>query len=155
MTLSLVGPWELQARNVVAYVDIRVFSHATEDEAKVMEAVKKILPSACVDAIVFEKHVLSGHHGNPIVFFDARVKDKETLKAMVERIAMHLNTLDKETLSRHFGEYSEKGSLYLRLDKQAAFEDEFKLAQVDPIRIHVRFKKRDITEICKELGLIS
>ena len=145
----------MQAQNAVAYIDIRVSSHATEDETKVMEAIKKILPVAYLDTIIFEKHVLSGHYGNPIIFFNSRVKDKQTLKTVVEKIAMHLNTPDKETLGRRSTEYSEKGSLYLRLDKQAAFEGEFKLAQVDPIRIHVRFKKRDITEICKELGLIS
>jgi RNA binding exosome subunit len=149
-----VEPRKLQVQNAVAYIDIRVFSHATEDEAKVMEAVKKILPSIYTDTIVFEKHVLSGHHGNPITFFDARVKDKEVLKAIVEKIAAHLNTMDKETLCSRLSEYTEKGSLYIRLDKQAAFMDEFKLAQVDPIRMHVRFKKRDITEICRELGLI-
>jgi len=139
---------------VVAYVDIRVFSHATEDEAKVLDAVKRILPSPYADAIAFEKHVLSGHHGNPITFFDTRIKDKETLRAIVEKIAANLITLDKETLGSRLGEYSEKGSLYIRLDKQAAFMDEFKLSQVDPIRIHVRFKKRDIEGICRELGLI-
>jgi RNA binding exosome subunit len=145
---------KLQVQNAIAYVDIRVFSHATEDGAKVMEAVRRILPSTYMDTIVFEKHVLSGHHGNPITFFDARVKEKEALKAIVENIAAHLNTMDKETLCDRLNEYTEKGSLYLRLDKQAAFMGEFKLAQVDPIRIHVRFKKRDITEICRELGLI-
>lgn len=144
----------LQARNAVAYIDIRIFSHATEDEAKVMEAVKRILPSPNAETIVFEKHVLSGHHGNPITFFDTRVKDKETVGAIVEKIAANLNTLDKETLGSRLGEYSEKGSLYIRLDKQAAFAGEFKLAQVDPIRIHVRFRKRDVEEICRALGLI-
>jgi RNA binding exosome subunit len=150
-----VEPEKLQAQNAVAYVDIRVFSHATEDEAKVMETVKRILLSPYVETIVFEKHVLSGHHGNPITFFDVRVKDKEALKAIIERIAVHLNTLDKETLGSRLGEFSEKGSLYIRLDKQAAFMGKFKLAQVDPIRIHVRFKKKDVEEICRELGLIQ
>ena len=145
----------MQVQSAVAYIDIRVFSHATEDEAKVIEAIKKILPPIYADTIILEKHVLSGHHGNPITFFDARVKDKETLRAIVEKIATNLNTLDKETLSSRLDEHTEKGSLYLRLDKQAAFMGEFKLAQVDPIRIHLRFKKRDITEICRELGLIA
>jgi len=145
----------LQVQNVVAYIDIRVFSHATEDEAKVMETVRRILPSIYADAIVFEKHVLSGHHGNPITFFDVRVKDKEVLEAIVERIAAHLNTLDKVMLCSRLSEYTEKGSLYIRLDKQAAFLGELKLAQVDPIRIQVRFKKRDIIEICRELGLTA
>lgn len=145
---------KLQAQNAVAYVDIRVFSHATEDETKVLDAVKRILASPYAEAIVFEKHVLSGHHGNPITFFDTRVKDKEALKTIVEEIAAHLNTLDKETLGSRLGEFSERGSLFIRLDKQAAFGGEFKLARVDPIRIHVRFKKNDIEEICRELGLI-
>lgn len=143
----------MQVQNAVAYVDIRIFSHATEDEAKVLEAVKRILPSPA-DSILFEKHVLSGHHGNPITFFDTRVKDKEAVKAIVGKMAANLNTSDKETLGSHLGEYSENGSLYIRLDKQAAFTGEFKLAQVDPIRIHVRFKKRDVEEICRALGLI-
>jgi hypothetical protein len=142
-------------QNAVAYIDIRVFSHATEDEAKVMEAVKKILPSAYGDDVIFEKHVLSGHHGNIIMLFDARVKEKKALKAMVEKIATDLNTSDKDTLNRRLSEYSEKGSLYLRFDKQAALNGELKLAQVDPIRVHVRFKKRDTIEICRELELIS
>ena len=143
------------AGNPVAYVDIRVFSHATEDETKVTEAVRKILPPDSSEAVVFEKHTLSGHHGNPITFFETRVKDKEVVKAIVENLAVHLNTLDKETLCSRIDEYTEKGSLYLRLDKQAAFEGGFKLAQVDPIRIHVRFKKGDVTENCRELGIIT
>ena len=142
------------AGNPVAYVDIRVFSHATEDETKVTDAVKKILPLDYVELIVFEKRTLSGHHGNPITFFETRVKDKEVVKAIVENLAVHLNTLDKETLCSRIDEYTEKGSLYLRLDKQEACEGEFKLAQVDPIRVHVRFKKGDVTENCRELGII-
>ncbi len=144
----------LQMQNTVAYVDIRVFSHATEDEAKVVEAVKRILPMPDGDEIVFERHVLSGHHGNPITFFFTRVKDKRIVRAIIEKISANLNTLDKELLGSHLNEYSEKGSLYVRLDKQAAFFGEFKLAQVDPIRIHVRFKKIDIEETCRQLGLI-
>jgi len=145
----------LRAQTAVAYIDIRVFSHATEDEAKVMEAVKKILPPMDADTIAFEKRLLSGHHGNPIASFYARVKDKETLNAIVGKIASNLNTLDKETLRIRLNEFTEKGSLYLRLDKQAAFLDELKLAQIDPIRIHIRFKKRDIDEILRAIGMIS
>lgn len=153
--LSVAEPKKLKSRDAVAYIDVRVFSHATEDEAKVMEAVRRILPPDNVDAVVFEKHVLSGHHGNPIVFFDTRVKDKSAVRAIVERIVANLNTLDKEALCSRLNEYTEKGSLYIRLDKQAAFSGELKLAQVDPIRIHVRFKRKDVAETCRELGLIS
>ena len=144
----------MKTRDAVAYIDIRVFSHATENEAKVMEAARKVVPTSCVDVVAFEKHVLSGHHGNPIVFLETRVKDKDTVKAIVEKIAATLNTLDKEALCRRLEEFTQKGSLYIRLDKQAAFLGELKLGQVDPIRIHMRFKRKDVTETCRELGLI-
>jgi RNA binding exosome subunit len=146
------------APNQVAYIDIRVFSHATEDEDKVLEAVRKILSTDFQKEIEFEKHNLHGHHGNPITFFETRVQNKEVLKAIVENLLSHLSTLDKETLRSRIGEYTEKGSLFIRLDKQAAFQREFRLEQVDPIRIHLRFKKEkteDITEICRALGIIS
>lgn len=140
--------------NVIAYIDIRVFSHATEDESKVLEAVKRILPTDHLENIVFEKHTLHGHYGNSITFFETRVKDKEVLTAIVENLSSHLNTLDKEELRSRIGEFTEKGSLYIRLNKQAAFEGEFKLEQVDPIRIRIRFKKEGIAQICQELGIV-
>ena len=141
--------------NAIAYVDIRVFSHATEDEGKVIEAVKRVLPSDHLEEVTFERHTLHGHHGNPITFFETRIKDKEIVKAIVENLSSHLNTLDKEELRSRISEFTEKGSLYIRLDKQAASEGEFKLAQVDPIRIRVRFKRKDVEKICQELGIIS
>lgn len=145
-------------QNTIAYIDIRVFSHATEDENKVIEAVKKVLPSNYLEDIVFKKHTLSGHHKNLIAFFETRIKNKEVLKAIVENFASHLNTLDKEELRWKINEYTEKGSLYMRLDKQAAFQNEFRLDQVDPIRIRIRFKKNkieDIAKICQEFGIIE
>lgn len=120
-----------------------------------MEAVKKVLPTEFVDAIVFEKHNTRGHHGNPITFFETRIKNKDMLKAIAENLSSHLNTLDKETLCRNIGASTEKGSLYIRLDKQAAFQNVFKLAHADPIHVRIRFKKQDITKTCRELGIIS
>jgi hypothetical protein len=137
----------------VAYIDIRVFSHATENEKNVMEAVRKILPVEYSEDILFEKHNLHGHHGNPITFFQTRIKDKEILRAIMENLSSHLSTLDKEELRSRIVEFTEKGSLYLRLNKQTALQGEFKLEQVDPIRIHVRFKKGDVASICGELGI--
>ena len=141
--------------STVAYIDIRVFSHSTEDEKKVMDAVRRILPVDHLDEVVFEKHALHGHHGNPITFFQTRIKDKDVLTAIMKNFSSRLTLLDKKELGSRIVESTEKGSLYLRLNKQLAFQGEFKLEQVDPIRIHVRFKKGDIASICKELGIIA
>jgi len=65
--------------------------------------------------------------------------------------------LDKDTLLREIGLHVEKGNLYLRLDKQAASQGEFKLSAADPIRVRIRFKKNrleDVVQICREIGVL-
>ena len=142
----------------VAYVDIRFCAHATEDLDKVMEAVHNILPSDNIEDISFKRSGLDGHYGNPITFFETRIKDKETIRALVENLSANLSSLDKEELGREIHRYVEKGSLYIRLDKQAALQGKIKLVTSDPIRIRIRFKKsktEDVIKICREIGMIT
>jgi len=138
-------------------VDISCFAHATEDEGKVLEALRHMSPQAQIDMISFVKTRACGHYGNPIVLFEARIKEKGVVRAVVENLALNLSSLDKETLMNEIGKHVEKGSFYLRLDKQAAFEGETRLGSADPIRVRLRFKKsrlEDIIEICREIGML-
>jgi RNA binding exosome subunit len=142
----------------VAYVDVRFCAHATEDVDKVMEAVQNVLPSEHIEDISFKRSNLEGHYGNPITFFDTRIKDKETVRALVENLSANLSSLDKEELDRTINRCVEKGSLYIRLDKQAALQGKIKFATSDPIRIRIRFRKsktEDVIEICREIGMIT
>jgi len=141
----------------VSYIDLRFFAHATEDLDKVVEAVQRILPAKYLENITFKRRNSRGHYGNPIVVFEARLKGKEIIQAVMEKLAANLNTLDKENLLRDIAKRTEKGSLYLRLDKQAAFLEKMKLCTADPIHIRIRFRKKkteDIIRICRELGLL-
>jgi RNA binding exosome subunit len=141
----------------IAYVDIRFCAHATEDPDKVMKAVYNIFPSDKTEEIAFNKSSLEGHYGNPITFFETRIKNKKTVRALVENLSANLGSLDKEELSRELHRCVEKGSLYLRLDKQAALQAKIKLVTSDPIRIRIRFRKNkleDVTEICREIGML-
>jgi len=81
----------------VAYVDIRFCAHATEDVDKVVMAVQNVLPSDHVEDVTFNRSNLEGHYGNPITFFDARIKDKETVRALVEKISSNLSSLDRRS----------------------------------------------------------
>jgi RNA binding exosome subunit len=142
----------------IAYVDIRFCAHATEDPDKVMKAVYNIFPSDKTEEITFNRSSLEGHYGNPITFFETRIKDKETVRALVENLSVNLGSLDKEELSRELHRCVENGSLYIRLDKQAAFQGKIKLVTSDPIRIRIRFRKNkleDVTEICREIGMLT
>jgi len=141
----------------IASVDISFFAHATEDENKVIEAARHLLPAAHVENVVFNKTSLRGHHGNPIALFEARVKEKEVVRAVVQNLSSGLSPLDKDSLLREVELHVEKGSLYLRFDKQAAFQGRFKLGISDPIRVRLRFKKsrlEDIVQICREIGML-
>jgi len=142
----------------IAYIDIRFFAHATEDVDKVVEAVQHVLPSDHMEGVAFKKSNLRGHYGNPITFFEAKIKNKEIIRALVENLSSNLSELDKETLSGEIHLHVEKGSLYIRLDKQAALQGKLKLCTSDPIRLRIRFRKRkieDIVKTCQELEMLT
>jgi hypothetical protein len=142
----------------VAYIDIEFFAHATEDLEKVLEAVKNILPADRVEEIDLKKNSLRGHHGNPIVFFETKIGGKDLVKAVIDSVFSRLSVLDKEMLRREIEMHVEKGSFYLRLDKQSAFQGVVKLGVADPIRLRLRFRQgkiEEIVKICEELGIFT
>jgi len=146
-----------QSQIPITYIDIRFFVHATEDPNKVTEAVRRLLPTQYIDEIVFKSSNLKGHYGNPITLFETRIKKKEIIKALVENLYSRLSELDKEALLGEIGSHIEKGSLYIRLDKQAAFQGDFELCSADPVRMRIRLRKQkleDIIKTCQELGLL-
>jgi RNA binding exosome subunit len=140
----------------ISQVDISCFAHATEDESKVLDALRHLLPRDHVDKIIFTRNKMHGHHGNPITLFESKIKEKNVVRSVVDNLALNLSPLDKETLLNEVGLHFEKGSLYIRLDKQAAFDGEFKLTTADPVRVRLRFKKNrleDVIELCREIGM--
>jgi RNA-binding protein len=142
----------------IAYVEIRVFSHATEDLAKVECAVRNTLPEALVESLVLSKLSLTGHHGNPIVLLEATLKDKVLLPSALEKIVSALSSLDKEQLCLDMKQHIEKHNLFLRFDKQNAFLGTLKLTTNDPIHFKIHFKNKtpeQIVDLCGQAGLSS
>jgi RNA-binding protein len=141
----------------IAYVDIRVFAHATEDPTKVQTAVQNLLPAELAQTLVFEKTNCTGHHGNPIILFTAKLTDKKLLPKSLEKFGKELVSLDKEELDRDIKLHLEKGNLYLRFDKQSAFLGALKFSQNDPVHLKIHFKNKtadEIKEILKQTGLL-
>ena len=141
----------------IGYIEIRVFAHATEDTEKVLTAVRHTLPEELGESVVFGKTTLTGHHGNPIVLFEAKLEDRKMLPAALQRIGSSLTALDKETLDNELKLHLEKGNLYLRFDKQQAFLGELRFSSNDPIHFKVHFKNKtteEIISICRESGIL-
>jgi RNA binding exosome subunit len=143
--------------NIIGFIDIRVFAHATEDTEKVQTAVRNLLPTELAETIIFEKTTLTGHYGNPITLFNAKLTDKKALPTALQKIGTALNSLDKEALCQDLKLHLEKGNLYLRFEKQSAFLGIIKFSQYDPIHIKIHFKNKtaqEITDFCKTTGLL-
>ena len=147
----------MSSKPPIAYMDIRVFAHATEDPAKVQTAVRNIFPADLAETFVFQGTNLTGHHGNPIILFTAKLTDKKLLPKSLEKIGKDLGVLDKEELNHDIKLHIEKGNLYLRFDKQSAFMGALKFSQNDPIHIKIHFKNKtaqEIIEFSKQTGLL-
>ncbi len=141
----------------VGYIDIRVFSHATENQAKVETATKNLFPENLSETLIFEKTSLFGHHSNPIILLTAKLSDRKLLPTALQKLGADLSALDKEQLNGDIKLHLEKGNLYLRFDKQAAYLGQPKFTQNDPIHVKIHFKNKtndEIIELAKQSGLL-
>ena len=141
----------------IAYITIRVFSHATEDPEKVQTAVRNTLPEDLAANLTFTKSSVTGHHGNPIILFEAKLADRQALPTAMQKIAAELSPLDKDQLGSEMKQHIEKRNLYLRFDKQNAFQGKLKLSPNDHIHFKIHFKNKtaeEIAEFCRQAGLL-
>ena len=147
----------MSSKPPIAYIDIRVFAHATEDNEKVQTAVHNLLPEEIAQTIIFQTTSLTGHYGNPINLLTVKLKDKKLLLSALEKIGSGLNSLDKDELSRDLKLHLEKGNLFLRFDKQSAYLGNIKFTQNDPVHFKIHFKNKsaaEITDLCRSAGLL-
>jgi len=145
------------ARNLIAYLELSLLAHATEDSDKVLKAAQNLFPTDCLDKIFFSKNTLKGEYGNPITFCKTQIENPELAEALLRNISSNLSTLDRETLLQELRMRTKKGNLFLRIDKQAAFMGKHKLGRADPIRLRIRFKTsriEDIEETCRMIGML-
>jgi len=120
----------------VREAEVSVFSHATEDEEKVKHAVKALLGLEPE----FTEARLEGHYNDPIILLTAKLDRKEATDSLT-RIYTRLSSLDKRALLDSLvNRVDEGGSLYIRLDKQRAYNGRAVLAENDPIRIKFRLQ---------------
>jgi len=100
------------------YVDLRTFCYATEDEKRVEAALRTYLPEECE----LDRQVTTGHHGDRIVVLSARLENADDVRYVLDRLVA---LPDYDTFLDELDErVSEDCSLYLTLDKQAAFRGE-------------------------------
>ena len=113
------------------YVDLRTFCYATEDEKRVEEALGTFLP----DEVEIERVENEGHHGDRIVVLSARVENADEIRHVLARLAS-LSEIDR--VIDQLGErVDDNCSMFLRLDKQAAFGGDVRLGEGITLRAKV------------------
>ena len=124
-------------------MDVASFIHATEDPDKVIAACRNVLPADYADEITFDRRDLLGHYRNPITLLRARIKQRQVLEAFIDNLAGRLSDGEKRLLSADVSRrIDDRGALYLRLDKQEAFQGQMKLGNMNPIRITLKLFRR-------------
>lgn len=148
----------MSSKQQIAYIELRVSAHATEDQQKVQNVIQNLISTIeTPQLLVFQKTTCTGHYGNPIILFTAKLDDKEVLSAVLDRIGNNLSSLDKEELDRSLNLHLEKTNLYLRFDKQSALQGVVKFSQVDPIRLRIHFRNQtpqQIAEFLQQKGFL-
>ena len=125
---------------VVTRVRVSVFAHATEDEEKVEQALRNIIPRDVGDLRI-DTQRLTGYYHDPITIVNAVIRKNEAATKLFCVTIKSLPPLDQQRLLEEVEERVDKaGVLYLRLDKQGAFRNKRVLNEVDPILMRFRFR---------------
>ncbi|WP_247728533.1 RNA-binding protein [Halovivax limisalsi] len=103
------------------YVDLRTFCYATEHETRVEEALRLFLP----EEFEIERDETEGHYGDRIVILSARVERADEMRTVLSTVATlpSIDDLRGELDDR----VTENTELFLRFDKQAAFNGDVRL----------------------------
>ena len=124
----------------VTRIEARAYSRATEVLDRVKNAVLNLFPPDFQEFVIIETTNTTSHHQNPIVIVDGTLERKEHCGVTLEFILNSLPESDKRTLKNTLQKrLDEKCSLFLRIDKQAAFLGKIQLADTpDLITIRVQ-----------------
>jgi RNA binding exosome subunit len=115
---------------------VSIHAHATEDEQRVVEILKSLLPNSAE----IKKSCSRGHHGNPITVFEVKLSQKKLIKDLWQRMLSEMREGALARLNVEFsGRIDDSCFLYLRFDKQSAYGGEL-IPTVVGDAVHLRFK---------------
>jgi len=113
------------------YVDLRAFCYATEDDKRVEQALRTYLP----EEFAVERAESEGYHGDRILVLSARVETADEMRHVLSKVAQ---LPDVDDLVDELDErVDDNCSLFLRLDKQAAYRGEAALGEGITLRAKV------------------
>jgi RNA binding exosome subunit len=126
------------ATGFVNSVELSVISYATEDEEKVERALRNLMPPE-FDAKVTRQR-LKGYYNDPITRILVKVMKRKEATRVMRQILGQISTLDQTRLLDEIEKRTDdRGSLYLRFEKQRALSGAAVLNENDPVRVKIKF----------------
>ena len=123
--------------------DIKIFcsAHATEDIEKVKQSMLHLIPETNRTSTEITEIPIEGHAGNPITLLELVITQKRKINDSLAFLAEKIDDLDKETIAEELeNRIGEDNCLYLRFNKQEAFNEVLKLENADnSIRLVIKF----------------
>ena len=148
-------------QTVLAQITAHALVHATEDEIKVRKAIENLFPETTHDELRFKRTQLRGHHHNPIIRLEAKLKNPKYLKLALKDMGKRLPREERQYIAETLRtRTNQKGRLFLRFDKQESYQGRLRLVnQGDSLRVVIRFsgRKLSLTELktqCRQFDLI-
>lgn len=134
-------------------ISYRTFVYSTEEEENVVKSLNYIFsePSPV-------KTITEDHFGNKIFILSEKISKKRFTKDIVKFLNDNLSNDDRNIINDELSRrMDDKGNLFLRFDKQDAFDENLKLTY-DGDAIHMRIKiasypvsKKNAIIVAKEL----
>ncbi len=142
--------------NPIEHVELSTHVHATESELKVVRALLNLLPPQYRDGINIMRSGGQGHFGNDIDTIKVQFKGQDALQ-IAQHILKTVDQLDKEIILVTINSRFSDGKLYLRFNKQLAYNGVVRLDDGDDvIKVIIRFnhwiiKNEGIENVIKQL----
>jgi len=120
----------VRRKKAIHSIAINVFVHATEDESKVLAALHLIVP----ENVRIDRQPVTGHFGNAIVILKAQTGQAQAIRLIIDAIRNKLSKRDLIQLRGQILQHlSERCTLVVKFDKQAATRGVLELGKDDPI----------------------
>jgi len=119
-------------------VKISTITHATEDPEKVARVIRNLFLGGT--SLGFTMTRAKGHHGNEIATSVLMIRNATNAEVFLKNIWSGLSQLDKtEVYSSLASRIDSTGTMFLRIDKQAALKGRIRLENTDPVKIEISF----------------
>lgn len=105
------------------YLDLRAFCYETEDEERVINALRTFVP----DDLELERDVTEGHHGDRIVILSIRIERADEMRYALDRIRDARDF--EQVLAELVNRVDEDCAFFVRFDKQEAFRSEVAIGE--------------------------